>query len=347
MKRLLTILIATLALAACDNSVEVPQGADWKDAKIGFGEVETRAYLEDASAIAEFGVCGVVNSGAGSTTYTPLFDNERVYKSGEEWNYDNVRFWLPSHTYHFFAYYPYGGNSATLVTDGAGSYDGYKLTTSTPTSADYDLLVAHKTEATTASSFPESVDFTFDHAFAKVNFTFWRDAVNNQNDQMRLREVSLINLMSEGTLTTLGSTKTWEYTDARMTVQNLITPTDSEADYISATILDVDEGKLSDTSNPNAASQPFGEDGLLLLPQTISSANIVGLRVVYELLMQDAVDWKEVTLETILPSITWVGGNAINYHILLSSSVNITFYHIQTSIDPWGTPQVGGTVIIK
>ena len=68
---------------------------------------------------------------------------------------------------------------------------------------------------------------------------------------------------------------------------------------------------------------------------------------VYELKRQNAADWEEAELETVLPSITWKAGQRYTYNVVLSSVTDITVYYIQTKVDPWGTPQVGGTVIIK
>ena len=97
---------------------------------------------------------------------------------------------------------------------------------------------------------------------------------------------------------------------------------------------------------PYAPYAPFS--GLMLLPQPIDvSSNIVSLKIQYELKRQNAADWENAELETILPAISWEKGKKYVYNVVLSSVTDITVYYIQTKVEPWGTPQVGGTVIIK
>ena len=81
-----------------------------------------------------------------------------------------------------------------------------------------------------------------------------------------------------------------------------------------------------------------------LMPQTLSN---VALKISYQLKRQNATDWESTELETVLPSITWENNKRYTYNVVLSSVTDITIYYIQTKVDPWGTPQVGGTVIIK
>lgn len=349
MKRFLSIVTIALALASCVNDSEVEQPNN-QPTPIVFGEVSTRVDITNADVEENgFGVIALVNTGANGV-YESLFgaNPEKIWLEDGNWIYDeaNVKYWCDNCNYHFFGVYPHD-EAYTIATDASGNPTGVSHTFITPTTADKDLIMAY-TPVDTSKTPPTQVEMTFNHALTKVNFIFWRDRVNNENDQMRIKQVMLVNLKSEGTLTRFNdSSASWEYTAKRMNITKNVAKTDTESDYISAATFNVETAKLDDTSNPKPASKPFGEDGLLLLPQSIDGSNSVGLRVVYELLMPDAVDWQEKTIETLLPTITWVGGKEVNYQILLSSSVNIAFYHIQTSIDPWGTPQVGGTVIIK
>lgn len=122
-------------------------------------------------------------------------------------------------------------------------------------------------------------------------------------------------------------------------------------EYINDKVSDSDNiGAATKTDNSlnlgGVASTPFS--GVMLLPQPIDvSSNIVSLKIQYELKRQNAADWESAELETILPAITWEKGKQYVYNVVLSSVTDITVYYIQTKVDPWGTPQVGGTVIIK
>ena len=122
--------------------------------------------------------------------------------------------------------------------------------------------------------------------------------------------------------------------------------------------MEYENTNLSDTDNIGAATMENGTlttggtpanpfDDMMLLPQTLDADNSVSLKIVYELKRQNAADWEEAELETVLPSITWNAGQRYTYNVVLSSVTDITVYYIQTKVDPWGTPQVGGTVIIK
>ena len=103
------------------------------------------------------------------------------------------------------------------------------------------------------------------------------------------------------------------------------------------------DGSYDFSGTPSA---PFS--GLMLLPQTIDTSSYsVSLKIEYELKRQNAADWEKAELETVLPAITWEKGLQYVYNVVLSSVTDITMYYIHTKVDPWGTPQVGGTVIIK
>ncbi|MBO7236321.1 MAG: hypothetical protein J6V05_07040, partial [Alistipes sp.] len=90
---------------------------------------------------------------------------------------------------------------------------------------------------------------------------------------------------------------------------------------------------------------PFGD--MMLLPQTINDSNVVSLKIEYELKLNNAPTWTKEELEAVLPAKTWNAGSRYTYNVVLSRVTDITVYYILTKVDQWGTPQVGGTVIIK
>ena len=125
-----------------------------------------------------------------------------------------------------------------------------------------------------------------------------------------------------------------------MTVEMVNTDEPTDSDNIGAANVN-DDGTLT---TGGVAASPFCQ--MMLLPQTLD-ANSVSLKIVYQLKRQNAADWEEAELETVLPSPKWEAGKRYTYNVVLSSVTDITIYYIQTKVDPWGTPQVGGTVIIK
>ena len=170
-----------------------------------------------------------------------------------------------------------------------------------------------------------------------MSLNIWRDGGKHQNDQMRIRKVTLSNIRKAGTYSS--STNTWAPTNEKLAME-YTNDTIADSDNIGGAIKKNDSYEFG-----GVASVPFNE--LMLLPQTIDASNSVSLKIEYELKRQNAADWESAELETILPSITWNAGQRYTYNVVLSSVTDITVYYIQTKVDPWGTPQVGGTVIIK
>jgi hypothetical protein len=157
---------------------------------------------------------------------------------------------------------------------------------------------------------------------------------------MRIRKVTLSNICKGGEYS---SSTNWTPTGEKLTL-SYVNDAVADTDNIGAAVKQ-DDGSLKTGGIP---SKPFDEEKpLLLIPQIIDNSNSVSLKIEYELKRQNAADWESAELETILPSITWESGRRYTYNVVLSSVTDITVYYIQTKVDPWGTPQVGGTVIIK
>lgn len=341
MKRFLPIFIIAFALVSCEKEVDLQTV---EKNPIVFGEVETRAAVNSVYDIKEsgfgFGVFGYV-----SGVVDPLLTNEKVYwKDNSEWHYDNTRYWIPDHTFHFFAYYPY--SAATTADSGVsgvqalGDNSGFKLNFTTPEKADCDLLSAYREVDTGSDNFngADTVSLHFDHALVNLNMNIWRDGAKHQSDQMRIRKVTLSNIRKGGTYAS--NTDLWTPTDDRLTLEKIY-ETVSDDDNIGAAIVK-DNGTLDTGGSP---ANPFND--MMLVPQTLDGGSPVSLKIQYELKRQNAADWETAELEAVLPSVTWEPNRRYTYNVVLSSVTDITVYYIQTKVDPWGTPQVGGTVIIK
>ena len=283
----------------------------------------SRATLTDVKK--GFGVWAFITN-----SEKPYMENRKVEYIDDEWVYSPIKYWLVDTKFSFVATYPYVENSTYTTKSGA-----VELTLSeTPSNTDY--LVALKSVDTGDIAFDpsESVSLQFQHLLSNVSLNVWRDGAKHQNDQMRVLKVTLSNIRKEGTYNS--STGTWATTDKRLTLTN-----ETDSDNIGAAIKDGDNLTFS-----SGGYTPFS--GMMLLPQTIDASNYrVSLKIEYELKRQNAADWEEAELETVLPAITWKKGKQYVYNVVLSSVKDITVYYIQTKVDPWGTPQVGGTVIIK
>jgi hypothetical protein len=204
--------------------------------------------------------------------------------------------------------------------------------------------MATNTTDTSDANYSRTVDLQFKHMLTSVGLNIWRDGGKHKNDEMRIKKVTLSNIRKDGSFTYSHSTDTssWSYGSNKLTVE-MIDEDLTDDDKIGAVIVK-DDGSLD--SGGDVPASPFGQ--MMLLPQTLdASNNRVSLKIVYELKRQNAADWEEKELETVLPSMTWNAGQRYTYNVVLSQVTDITFAYIQTKIDQWGTPQVGGTVIIK
>ena len=336
MKSLLKILSLLLFFLSCNSTQEDPIPAlEEGQTAIGFA-----AKVQNSRAIATltdlkngFGVWAFITNS--KNTNSPYMENMKVEYKGSKWDYGNPKYWLVDTKFSFVATYPYD-EDGDIYTSSTGDV---QLTLSN-TPSDEDYLVARNAIDTSDEEFDPSasVDLQFKHLLSNVSLNVWRDHGKHQNDQMRVRKVTLSNIRKAGTYSS--ATNSWALTNVKLTMEYTNDNVTDDDNIDAATKTD---GSYDFSGTPSA---PFS--GLMLLPQTIdASSNSVSLKIQYELKRNNAADWESAELETILPAISWEQGKQYVYNVVLSSVTDITVYYIQTKVDPWGTPQVGGTVIIK
>ena len=332
---MLSAFVTVLSISCNKDSDLTPPKA------ISFGKVATRAALSDIQDKG-FGVWTFINN-AEYTTKHLLMNNVYVYYDGGAWEYSPEEYWIADTRFSFVATYPYDEAGTNFKLD---SDSGAVMLSVSETPSEVDYLMATAEVDTAAEGFDPgvAVDLQFKHMLTSVSLNIWRDGGKHQNDQMRIRKVTLSNICKGGTYSS--ALKAWTPTSDKLTLSyennNL-----SDSDNIGAVI--IKDGTLEagggDPLTPLFAEQQ--QPLLLLIPQTIGDSNSVSLKIEYELKRQNAAEWESAELETILPDITWESGRQYTYNVVLSSVTDITVYYIQTKVDPWGTPQVGGTVIIK
>ena len=326
-------LAGALTLGSCTNE-DIP-GKDEQGPAIEFGEVKTRAEVSEANQVKEFSVFAEQNylneDGSESTDFISLLDNERVYRTGENFTYDNTRYWVNDRTFNFFAAYPYMDSEKVkrAIFDG---FDGYTIDFTTPATADTDLMISHKTALTTASqvSYP-TVDFNFQHILSKVCFAFKKDYDMNGSDTFIITGINLSGVKKDGDY----STSRWNtYTDKWIT--------DDATRSFSKTGLSA-EVNMTDNEEGKAGVNPMGEgNGLLLLPQDFDG-NIT-LTVTYQYQIAGTTSKQTKRLQKVLPAGEWKPGKQYMYNITLSEN-NLIFISTPT-VESWGEMQLGGTIII-
>ena len=343
-------------LNLCSCGKEIIDNPDSKRA-IVFDDIQTRTVVNVADDILSMGVFAQMNLGdedvqeAGSNDFIMLLENEDVSRTGLDapWTYNNTRYWVTDRVFHFFAVWPYSGENSS-VTDvkpiapatGKGAY-GYSVTFETPAAADQDLLTAKTMMKTkTGQDLPESVGFKFQHELTNVNLNIWSNgAPENDEDKIRVKEVSIRNVTKTATLNTTISGSSWSYSSKKMVFTKTY-----DGDGLTVSQAQIIEGKL--TPNPVSANNPynnrpgvpFGKEGLLLIPHTITSSNPVVVEVIYDLKRPiDAEEdpWEQKKLMVVLPESTWPAGKKLTYNLIISGDRTITEFQLNTVVEDWDT----------
>ena len=334
-------LLFWASIVGCSDVLLVSEDSD--EVPIAFANVQTKAVVSSADEVLSMGVLAQMNLGSdendpGYDDYIMLLDNEHVHRTGPDaaWTYENTRYWVPDRTYHFFAVWPYSGAADSPVTNvtsvaGDGAY-AYNVNFTTPAAADQELMTARKTERTvTGTPFPTSVDFQFEHQLTNVHFKVWRNGeAEGLDDQIRLKKVELGNVSKSGRLTTTLTGSSWRLSSQKMSFSKEYT-TPLENNDISAARIENDN-LVSMGNNP---AVPFGEDGLLLIPQTLTSANPAVVRVIYDYYNEDIAEWEEKTLYAFLPEGTWPAGKRLTYNLIISGEKTVTQFQINTVVEEW------------
>ena len=346
-RQLHTIILplCTLLLFSCTQDTISP--ASDTEKAIDFDNVQTRAFVESADKLLSMGVFAQRNDVTGSNSYKMILENEKVSRtsSSAPWTYENTRYWARDCEYHFFAVWPYSESednyksSVTNVTEvepvaGDGPYS-YSVTFETPEEANQELLTAKK-EVNTREQIPESVGFDFQHDLTNINLKIWSNgAPDNVNDQIRVKEVTLSNVTKTGTLNTTISGSSWNFSSAKMAFTKTY-----EGEGITVSQAQIIDGQLVPNENPDKDKPgiPFGDNGLLLIPHTITNSSPVVVTVIYDLQRPIDVEgnlWEEKTLQAFLPEGTWPAGKRLTYNLIISGERTITEFLINTVVEDW------------
>lgn len=339
---------ALLGLLSC-NREDIISDTSADTSAISFGTVETKA-VDKASDIEEFSVWATVSSiGSTDVSYQPLLTNERVYRNpagSNNWTYDNTENWISNSMFYFFAAYPYNvGFEQQTMTQNGVNYTSYALNvTADGSEATADILTAFSSVNTKNASFnsEEPVDLTFGHLLTKFNIKVSQNfEIDNEFDYY-VKKVTITGIKGSGRYLFMPyqdeDTNCRTYWD----LQNATAITFVKEFATPVALRDIG------ASNPKVVLSVWGNDGLMLIPQTIVADGVeVVVEYIYDVTVDDnnPSDGTTKTARGFIPATTWQSGQAISYSIALSDKTNITFS--QPTIEPWGAPQTGGTIIIK
>lgn len=316
-----TTYLALLLIAALSCNNDPMPDAPKEQRPISFDNIATRAGLTDLQANG-FGVWAVFGNEAQPTGYW-LLDNEKVYWKDNDWTYDNTQLWIDNSVFGFFACYPQDAGFAKDVDN-----ISVTMTYETPDAANEDILVATQF-VDTSEDYEEVVGLTFNHLFSKVNIRVKQNKGTNERDHFIIDKITLRNVKSKGTCTALhGLDVEWEYDNTTKTFTK-----DIEGDNI----IDFETGIM------------LSDEGLLLLPQTIS-ANTIELEVAFRHGLEgenDLSKFESKTYRAYLPNTVkqWEAGKSYTYTAQVSTYNPIVF--LPPMVESWGGSQSGGTIIIK
>lgn len=339
---------ALLGLLSC-NREDIISDAPEDAAPISFGTIETKA-VDKASDIEEFSVWATVSSiGSTDVSYQPLLTNERVYRNpagSTNWTYDNTENWISNSMFYFFAAYPYNvGFEQQTITQNGVNYTSYALNvTADGSEATADILTAFSSVNTKDASFnsEEPVDLTFGHLLTKFNIKVSQNfEIDNEFDYY-VKKVTITGIKGNGTYMLMPYQN-----DNSNYMSNWNTRSSSPVTLVKEFETPV-ALRNKGASDPKVIFSVWGEDGLMLIPQDIVADGVeVVVEYIYDVTVDDndPSDGTTKTARGFIPAITWQSGQAISYSIALSDKTNITFS--QPTIESWGAPQTGGTIIIK
>lgn len=335
-------MFAAAALLGCAKE-PIPATPSEQPGAIAFDNVTTRAGKTDLEADG-FGVWACVSSkdDAHSVQYEPLLGSadgaEKVTWTGSEWTYVNTEYWITNSYFYFFAAYPENLFTQSRVEIQNNNFTAYTADITANGGADtQDILVATAVTDTTVEGYDETVQLQFGHLLSKVNVKVRQNFDADPDFNYYVTKVTITGVKGNGTFAVL------PYVDNFMSAwnfENAETIT-LEKDFSSDPVLLRNIGAADPT-----VTLTVWDDGLMLIPQELPGGNIaVRVDYLYDVNLEDDDMGTPKFVEGFVPAGAWESGKSVSYTLAIANSSFITFE--QPTIDPWGAPQTGGTIIIQ
>ena len=210
MKKAFVAILSLAALVACsqDSVVKTPESTAISFDNM-FVENKTRAAADPSTTTAnidEFAVWGFRN-----TADELVFNNERVYKNGAEWTYDNLQYWMEGKDYFFGAVSPVNHENVTVDTKDM-SKDGLGTISFTNTDGSVDLIYAEKVVYASEinPSAPEKVKLQFAHLLSRVKFSF-KYNFPNELTTVAVKNIKINNSPANGSIDVTEARADWSW----------------------------------------------------------------------------------------------------------------------------------------
>lgn len=280
-KRILTVAVAALALAACskNETVEVAKTSEIGFTGAGINNI-TRATDITSTNFSEFYVYGGYNA-------SPIFNGQQVTGGPSSWTYSPTQYWVLNETYKFGAYAPKADGIAASWTHAGGLV----LDVNSNNASQNDLVYAAASDISyTDINSVQPVALTFKHLLSKVKFTLKKDATSLDGVKLEVSDFKLTGSMVMGATWTAGTIAADEAT---------------MADYAAF-------GTFTEVPN-STESTNYIDHEFYMIPQTVGTWEITFAAKVTD---NAGTLLKEGTVTASLPKTpiaSWTEGNAYDY----------------------------------
>ena len=210
MKKAFVAILSLAALVACsqDSVVKTPESTAISFDNM-FVENKTRAAADPSTTTAninEFAVWGFRGD-----AQELVFNNERVYKEGDVWTYDNLQYWMEGKDYFFGAVSPVNHKDVTVDTKDM-SKDGLGTISFTNTDGSVDLIYAEKVVYASEinPSAPEKVKLQFAHLLSRVKFSF-KYNFPNELTTVAVKNIKINNSPANGSIDVTEARADWSW----------------------------------------------------------------------------------------------------------------------------------------
>lgn len=311
-----------VVMSACTKTPVVVPPHDGRHA-IAFDEIKTKAMITETN-LRSFRVWGETASGSANVFNGVLVTGFNPDETGAmaDWRYDEEKFWELGKTYDFYAVAP--SDMTLSYSDGGYGFEytmpGTIVSSLEDDPGHVDIVVATESRVTgDLADAPSPVSLDFTHALTMVKISLSKAMENNTQD-MEVKSIYLRGLKGSGTYR-FGSG--WIPSDRAMTAS------------------------MPDAEGLDFPANETGEHvvSILAVPQALEE-NQVFLIVEYEYTHGESTSVK--TLNVALPVSAvpeWKAGASVTYaaEIHVDQKIQIS----TPVVEPWGTEQPGGIIIIR
>lgn len=354
-------------MAGCKNEDDITKREGSTD--IAFHHINgdwqqgTRALANNATDLQAkpFVVLGKYSSGAtyNAAAASTVFNNQGVsYDATDGWTYEPLQSWQRSSTYRFCAFWP-KTDDVTLTGDlnSTLSIENFKVDADLSKQADLCIsnVVQQKIDdnpramsETEGNKVHDGIALNFRHLLCNVRFSVAK--TKGTEAAIKVTNVRIYNVKNTSTFTTTSTDNGSNWSTGTWTQ-----PTGSIV-YNSGTISrDVAVAETNATTHEYEWTTADGMigNGFVVIPQTVNQTGVASADKVYVIVEYSSTPTNgTATVRRITADLpisdggqVWPMNKRVTYKMLINEDNTIKFG--KPTIEPWGTAQASGTIIIK